>query len=216
MPNERQLATLIWLGVFALLILLLPKVRAGVRNITARLTNLKIIIPIVALLVYVGVLVFVGWRVKWWTIDLTTDTVFWFFGSALVLLFNIDRVSKTERFFRKAVIGTVGVTALTEFFVNNLFIFSLPIELLLILVLSVLVIISVVASYEPRFRSVKRLVDSVLALIGISLAVYIVVRVVSEWDKIDKLGAIRTFTLPLWLMVGVLPFIYAVSLLFQL
>ncbi|GAI95493.1 unnamed protein product, partial [marine sediment metagenome] len=65
MPNERQLATLIWLGVFALLILLLPKVRAGVRNITARLTNLKIIIPIVALLVYVGVLVFVGWRVKW-------------------------------------------------------------------------------------------------------------------------------------------------------
>ncbi|GFP27805.1 hypothetical protein HKBW3S43_00953 [Candidatus Hakubella thermalkaliphila] len=208
MPNERQLATLIWLGVFALLILLHPKGRAGVRNIAARVANLKIIIPIVALLVYLGVLVFVGWRVKWWTIDLTTDTVFWFFGSALVLLFNIDRVSKTERFFRQVVLGTVGVTALTEFFVNDLFVFSLPVELLLMPVLSVLVMISVLAGHEPRFRSVKRLVDSVLALVGISLVVYIGVRVVSGWDAIDKVD----FALPLWLMIGVLPFIYVVSL----
>ena len=213
MPNERQLATLIWLVVFALLILLHPKGRAGIRDIAARVANLKIIIPIVALFVYVGVLVFVGWRVKWWTIDFTTDTVFWFFGSALVLLFNIDRVPKTERFFRQAILGTVGVTALTEFFVNDLFVFSLAVEFFLIMpVLSVLMIISVVAGHKPRFRSVKRLVDSVLALVGISFVVYIGVRVVSGWDAIDKLGTIRTFALPLWLMIGVLPFIYLMSL----
>lgn len=212
MPNERQLATLIWLGAFALFILLYPKSRAGIRNIAAKFANLKIIIPIVTLVVYVGVLVFVGWCVKWWTINQTTDTVFWFFGSALVLLFNIDRVSKTERFFRQAALGTVGITALTEFFVNDLFVFSLPVELLLIPLLSVLAIISVVAGHKPHFRSVKRLIDTVLALVGISFVVYISVRLVSEWDAIDKLGIIRTFALPLWLMIGVLPFIYLVSL----
>lgn len=215
MPNARQLATVIWLSLIILFLFWYPKTRSSMRRVVSSLAQPQVAIVIGALLAYVGVLVFGGWRLHWWTIDLTTDTVFWWVGSALVLLFNIDRVSKTERFFRRMVLGAVGATALAEFFVNDLFVFSLPVELILLPLLSLLVMTSVVAAHTERGTGAKRLVDGLLALIGLGLVAYVASRLIVDWDVIDKVHALRTFALPIWLTLGILPFIYLVSLAFN-
>lgn len=215
MPNARQLATVIWFGLIILFLFWYPKSRSSMRRVVSSLAQPQVAVAIGALLTYVGVLVFGGWRLHWWTIDLTTDTVFWWVGSALVLFFNIDRVSKTERFFRRTVLGSVGATALAEFFVNDLFVFSLPVELILLPVLSLLVMTSVVAAHVERGADAKRLVDGLLALIGLGLAGYVASGLIVDWDVIDKVHALRTFALPIWLTLGILPFIYLVSLYFN-
>jgi len=138
--------------------------------------------------------------------------VFWWVGTALILLFNIDRAWKTERFFRRTALGAVEAAAFAEFFVNDLFVFSLPVELVLLPGLSLLVMMSVVADRQPGSQSVKRLMDAVSAIVGLGLAGYVGFRVVTEWSGLDKADVLRSLALPVWLMLGVLPFIYVISL----
>lgn len=212
MPNARQFATLIWLAIVATGALSQPSIRSSVKGLGRAAEDLKIIIPLLALMAWVAALTFGGSLVNLWTVALTTDTMFWFVGSALVLLFNLERVTKKEGFFRRTALGTLGATALAEFFVNELFVFSLPVELVILPVLSFLVMISVFAENKPEYRPAKRLVDAVIGAVGIGLATYIIYRVVTEWDVIEKAHTLRTFALPIWLMLGVLPFLYFVSL----
>jgi hypothetical protein len=212
MPNERQLATLIWLGLVLVLLIWYPKTRSSVRDLASTAVHPQIVIPVSALLGYVSGLAFAGWLLSLWTIELMTDTVFWWVGTALVLLVNIDRAWKTERFFRRTALGVVGASAFAEFFINDLFVFSLPVELVLLPVLSMLVMMSVVADRQPEFQSVKRLMDTVVALVGLGLAGYVGFRVVTAWSELNKADVLRSLALPVWLMLGMLPFIYVISL----
>lgn len=212
MPNARELATLIWLAIIAAGALFHPSTRASMKGVGRAAAHPKIIIPILGLVAFVAALAFAASRVNLWTVALTTDTLFWFVGSALVLFFNLDRVTKSERFFRQTALGTLGATALAEFFVNELFVFSLPVELVILPALSFWALIPLFAGDKPEYQPAKRLAEAVLGAVGIGLAIYIIYRVVVDWDVIDKAHTLRTLALPVWLMLGVLPFIYVVSL----
>jgi len=66
------------------------------------------------------------------------------------------------------VLKAVGLTAVVEVFVN-LYVFPLPIELLLLPTLALLAAMSVVAGTEDRFAVVRKLVDRQPVSLTISL-----------------------------------------------
>jgi hypothetical protein len=85
-------------------------------------------------------------------------------------------------------------------------------ELILQPFLVLLGLMSVVAGMNDRHKSVKRLTDRVLIFIGLALLAFTLQQLVVNWDELDKLQAMRELVLPMWLTVGLLPFIYFLSL----
>jgi hypothetical protein len=187
------------------------EVRESFAGVARPLWHPKIVVPIVAMIAYVLALVRVGWLAGIWNSHLVEGTIVWFMGSAVVLLFNLTKAWEKPRFFRRVVLRTLEITVFLAFFLN-IFVFSLPVELVLQPVLFLLVTIPLVAGREARYKPVKEFVEALLALTGLVIASFSVIRVIKEWDQLDGSELFLEFVLPIWLTLGLLPFIYLVAL----
>lgn len=171
------------------------------------LTDPQIAGIILLFLATVGTLCVVGTYIDLWNPALATDTVFWFFGVGIALLFRIDEAGD-PRFFREAVARTLKITALIAF-ITNLFVFNLWVEL----VIQPLLLVFVVGAYNSQNPSAKRVGEWGLALVGSGMLAFTAMRLAQEWGEVDPLETFRGLLLPVWLTLGILPFIYFFALL---
>ncbi len=211
MIDNRDLALLIWLGIVLVIALFWRDARSGLKSVLSDLLHPAISLIVVAMAAYVGVLLYFGSRWGIWNTDLAYETAFWFVVSGFGLLLNLDRVAHQEHFLKRTVFTIIGATLFFEFYIN-LYSFSLPIELFLVPIFFLLGAMYVYAESGDRSEREKNLVETILALVGLGLAVYVLIRLIGDWDRLDKAQALRTLALPVWLTVGVLPYIYLVGL----
>ena len=131
MLNNPEIAGLIWVGAFLLWALSKKSVREGSVGVVRTFLKPQILLPVAAMLVWVGLELWVGLRLAVWSPALAKGTILWTLGSAAVLLFNCGRLDSDDddlHFLRRTILATVGVVAFVEFFVN-LYVMSLPGEL---------------------------------------------------------------------------------------
>lgn len=213
--NNREWASLFWLLAFAAWALTRPAVRSSLRQAAGMALHPKIFGPVLLMVLYTCGLTFVGWRLGLWNPSLTKSTVLWFLVSGLVLLSNaILKAGKERGFFLRAALQTLEATVFVEF-LTNLFVLSLPGELILQPVVVFLVLLSAVAAQQEQHRAVKTLADRLLMLIGFTLAGYALFQLGRQWDQVDRGAYLLEFALPVWMTIGALPFIYLVSLYSQ-
>lgn len=207
MINNRELALLIWLGVVLAGLLLARDLRSSLFGVVQAALHPILVVLVLLMAGWVAGLIVIAAGIGWWEVELATDTVVWFVGTALVLMFGVAEAVGKERFLSQSILRAVKVTVFVEVFVN-LYVFSLPVELVLLPVVTVLLMLSAVAGSEQRFASVKLLVDTVVALVGFSLLAYVVGQIITDWQDFDKSGALRKFALPVWLTAGIVPLVY--------
>ena len=211
MLNNREQAILLWLGVALLLLLWKSETRTALAGVIRAAAHLKMIVIPVAMLMYVALLCAAAAELNLWHTGLLENTTFWFIGAGLVLLFNVNRASEEHRFFRQAALATIKITVLLGFFVNQ-FVFSLPVEIILQPLFFILVAMSVVAASDRKYSAVKRLLDVVFVLIGLGILGYVARRVALDWNQLDLADSTLRLVLPVWLTLGVFPFIYVIAL----
>ena len=211
MINNRELALLIWLGAVLALFLLRANLRSILFEVIRLALNPVLVAPVLLMAGWVGGMVLAAVRIGWWEAELAADTTVWFFGTALVLMFNLTQAGGEERFFRQAILGAVKVAVFVGVF-TNLYVFSVWVEIILLPALVVLALLSVVAGSEKRFISIKAVVDTMLALAGFALLAYVFFQIAADWQEFDKSGALRKFALPVWLTISIMPFVYLFSL----
>lgn len=212
--NNREWATLTWLFTAFVLVLLIKDVRKSIPGLLKTALTPKISLPLLAMFIYLAGLVVMLHSLGLWSSDLTKDTIIWVLGPAVALFFRAGISGQSEHFFRQAVIGTIKFTVLVEFYIN-LFVLPLWAELLLLPVITMLVLLSTVAgtsSDKEQYRPVKVLVDQLIGLIGLALTTYVAVQLVRNWPLRDAGHDLRSLTLPILMTIGLLPFIYALSL----
>ena len=208
MPDSRQLAILFWLGVLAAFILWRSDSRRGLGDAGRLLIHPQITGIILLFLTTVSALCAVGAYIDLWNPALTTDTVFWFFSVGIGLLFRIDEAGSDPRFFRKAVARTFKITALIAF-ITNLFVFNLYVEL----AIQPLLFVFVLGTYNSQNASAKQVGEWGLALVGSGMLVLTAMRLAQDWGEVDPLETFRGLLFPVWLTLGILPFIYILALL---
>ena len=214
MLNNRELAALIWIGAAVLWAFSKPSVRESSVGIVRAFLNPQVLIPFVAMLAWVGLELWVGVRLALWNLALAKGTILWTLGSAGVLLFNctqIDSDGDDLHFFRRTILATVGVAAFVEFFVN-LYVMSLLAELVFQIVVAVLSLMVAVAYQKPEYKSVKILCERMLALIGLALLVLTARQIYLHWQQLDVPDVLLDFALPVWLTIGLVPFLYLFSI----
>jgi hypothetical protein len=212
MPNNREWAILIWLVVALGLMLLKRDLRGSIGNLLATFFKSRTLVLLVAAMFgYVALEIWIGSKLTLWNTGLTTETAIWFVVTGLALFFNVRDASKQRHFYRNRAAAALGIAVYLEF-LTNLFVLSLVAELILQPFLVFLGMMSVVAGTNDRHTSVKKLTDRVLIFIGLALLVFTLQQLIVNWDELDKLQAMRELVLPMWLTVGLLPFIYFLSL----
>lgn len=211
MPDNREWALLIWLGVALLLMVLHRDIRSSLLAVVRIVFTPVLLIPVLLMAGWVVGLVFGAARIGWWEAELTTNTAEWFVVTALVLMFSVNSALSEEHFFRRTVLGAIGVAAFVGVFIN-LYVLTLWAELLLLPVLVLLSLMAVVARRETRFRQVQILVDTILAVAGFALFAFSIFRIVTDWNAIGTSGMLQRFSLPIWLTLGIVPFVYLLSL----
>lgn len=209
--NNRELASLILLSVAILWGLSQRNLRVGLVAVMRRITTPVILVPLICMAGWVALEVWVGTKLTLWQSELAKPTILWASVSGLMLFFSFQKATEESGFFRRTVKATIGASVFVGFYLN-LFVLSLLGELLLQVVLTVLILTSMVAGLDEVNRPVKKLLDSLLAVVGFALVIFTSRQVYLNWDAIDGHMLMLEFALPIWLTIGILPFIYLLSL----
>ncbi len=208
--NNREWASLFWLGVLAVFVLWNRETRKALVTVIRVFSNWVIWLPFTGLLIWLAVLIFLASRVGLWTVDLIKDTIV-AAAAAVALYFGVTRTAHEPHYFRRAAFATIGLTVFVEFYVS-LHVFSLFIELVLLPTITVLLMLSTVAAMQPKTRVLKGPLSVLTSLIGLAIIVYSTIQLVHSWNQVNWLETSRQFALPIWLTVGSLPFLYILSL----
>lgn len=212
MPNNRQWATIFWATVLLVWLIVRKETRSSVGAVARAAISPKILIPLLVFIAWVAGLVYAAWLAGLWDEDRITDSVFWFVTAGLVLFARFERVSTEPRFVRRTTLAALEFSAFVEV-LSEVFVLNLAAEFVLQPVLALFGGTSVVAAMKQEHHRVKKLVDALILLGSVSLLLYVVVSLVTNWGSLDKADLLQQLTLPVWLTVGTIPYVYVVGLL---
>ena len=210
MPNNRQLALLIYAVVVIGFALLRADLRKSLLDLTRCLLNPNLLVPMLTVSVYVGFLVIGGYRLGWWDISLTTDTAFWMVASGVVLFFNSGDAIKKPRFFSRTVRKLIGWTVVTEFLVG-LTTGPLWLEMLLPLALTPVVILHDWGEARGGDKRATSCLGWLLSTVGLTMILVSAWSLVRNFESLDKTNLVQQLMLPMWLTVGSLPLAFVLG-----
>jgi len=182
-------------------------VRAAYWQVVKAFFQPKVVGPVIALAGWTVGLAALADTVGLWRQDVLSDTVVWFLTVGMAFYFSLDKVTE-DGWIGRTVRRAVGVAVFVEVFVN-LRVFSLPVELVLVPVLTFLVVLGAYSKDKDEYRAAYRLVSFVMGVVGVIFAVYVVASLIDD----PKPGeTMRKLLLPVWMTIGVIPLIYLVGL----
>lgn len=211
MLNDRQIATLLWIGLLLVAVLAWPTGRKGLVDVARGFLSRRIW-PIFALLALWSVgLVLLGRWIGIWTEALAADTWFWFFTTAAVLLFNFNTASKEPDFFKRKARETFGLTLFLGF-LSDLYVLSVPVEFVGQAVVAILGVSAVAARQRESTADARKVLDGCLSLVGPTILALALFSLVTNWSNDEAPDLARQLLMPAWMTLGVLPYIYLVAL----
>lgn len=210
--NGREKAAIAWILILLLWALSKRDTRASILNLLKTIFHKKIITVIIAMFVYVALILLVFSKIFLWNIALTKDIIFWIFGSAMVLLINVNKISRDDHQFKKILKDNLTLIVIIEFLVS-LYSFNFWIEMLFVPALFIVVAIGVVATTDVKYLPVKKVINFVLLFIGVFLIIFAIFKVVTNFQDFMTMDNLRSLVLPPLLTLAYIPFLYIFALI---
>ena len=212
--NNREIAILIWLLIFFILIFTDSKVRISLLSLIRAFLEKKILVLFVAMLFYIYLTIMILNRVSFWDMSALKDTIFWLLGTAMATFFETNKALQDNNYFKKVIIDSIKFVILIEFIIN-LYTFNLLVELIIVPVICLFTMISVFADSMSKYKQVKGFSDGVLGIIGIYLLIFTFREIVFDFDNFMSLKNLRDFLLPPLLSILLIPYFYFAALYMQ-
>ncbi len=210
--NNREIALILWLALFIVVLLFTKTFWKSLPGIVGILISRKVLTVLIALVLYIGLVVLILYDVHFWDLSLLKDTLFWFLGVSLLLLFNVNKATENDKhFFKRVFLEAIAFTVLIAF-VANFYAFPLWAEIIIYPSVVFLGLMIAVASTDEKYSSVKTFFEFVLAAYGFFLLGYGIYRMVINYHSFFTYDMLRTFTLPILLTITYIPFLYVCAL----
>lgn len=212
--NNREIATAIWLTIIFLWAVTIKDVRSAILDLLKAFFNKKIVIPLLAMLLYIVLMVLAFKNIGFWDISATKDTILWTFGSAFATFFSLNKVAKDSAYFKNVILYNIKFVLILEFVVN-LYSFSLPAELIVMPIASFIVVANVLAETKPEYKRVNKLFNFALGAFGLYVLAFTFREIVLDFQNFATLKNLRDFLLPPLFSIVLLPFVYVMALFMQ-
>lgn len=210
--NGREKALLVWGLIAFVFILVNRKTHDAMLGVVKAFLNIKIVAPFLAMFFYSGMLLWLLNIVGLWNSALLKDTIFWLFGTAIVLFFNTNRASQNPSLLKKMLLETVAFTVFLEF-LANLYSFSFLAEFTLMPLLFFVVAMSALADSKDVYRIVRKPLKAILAGYGLFVLPYSIFTAFNNLFESLTLYNLLSLVIPSVLTVMYLPFIYLFALI---
>ena len=211
MFNNREIAIAFWLILFSGWALKKIEIRHSLIQLISIFFSPKIFIPFTFLLLYSSLVVLVLFKVNIWKLANLKETIYWFFFSGSIIAFETMIDDKSDRPFKKILMSMITLTLIIEFIINA-YVFSLPVELFFIPVITIITGVNVVSNYKKEYREVGKYSNILLAIIGILLLVQALIRIYKDINIFTNISTLIEFILPLILTTSIIPAIYLLLL----
>lgn len=208
--NNREIAILIWLILFAIYVFRIAKVRESFKGILKTLASIKIIMPLILLSIYVGIVAYYLSRIGLWNNSLVKDTIFWYFTAGLVTMYKYVTAQKGKIPVKELLLDNLKLIIILEF-VMNTYTFNLWGEMLVVPFVTIVVSMNAFAEATKKDQQVTKFLGVLQSIIGLGLLVYVFYRAITEYEVLGTLDALRSFLLPILLSTAIIPFAYIMA-----
>lgn len=209
--NTRELAIIVWASVLGGLLITHNKIRPALINLIKTAFNAKIITVFSGAIAYTIVMIALLKAFNFWTLSELKTSVLWVFTFAFVTM--TEAITSKDKGKK---LGTVArdVVTVTAFilFVAEFYTFPLWSELLLVPLTVFLGGLLAVADHDQKFAPIKRIIETLFVLIGLSMLAYSVIMIVNNPEEVWTIATLRSFAVPIIMSLAFIPFLYALIL----
>ena len=133
------------------------------------------------------------------------------FFSGLIYCMNAVSSEADETYIKKILKDNLKFTMILEFFMST-FTFNIWIELAIIPVITIITVMNAIAERKEEYKSVHKLLDSVLVIAGFWLF-YETIRVgINEYKQLNVINTLVSFMIPIVYLILIIPLEYLLEL----
>lgn len=210
--NNREIATAIWICIISILFSFKSEIRNSVLNSLKIFFNWKIQLSILSLIIYSSIIVSLLHLIKFWTFDFLKDSIMWFCFTGIVLGFDALTKSKDEDLFKKIIFNNIKVLIILEFIINT-YTFSLIGEIIFLPMITFIAMIEVFSKFNKKYSPIEKLTSYIQIAIGIIILTLSITKIITDFNNFGNLNTLRSFLLPPFLSISILPFIYLLCII---
>ena len=209
--STREWATLIWGCIFMLYALCHREIRKSLWYVIVIFFDKKLRILWEIILLYVLTITMVFCYLPIWENIYIKDIIIWFLFSGLIYCMNAVSSEADETYIKKILKDNLKFTMILEFFMST-FTFNIWIELAIIPVITIITVMNVIAERKEEYKSVHKLLDSVLAIAGFWIFYETIKIGVKEYKQLNIINTLVSFMIPIVYLILIIPLEYLLEL----
>ena len=209
--STREWATLIWGCIFMLYVLCHREIRKSLWNVIVIFFDKKLRILWEIILLYVLTITMVFCYFPIWENIYIKDIIIWFLFSGLIYCMNAVSSEADETYIKKILKDNLKFTMILEFFMST-FTFNIWIELAIIPVITIITVVNVIAERKEEYKSVHKLLDSVLAIAGFWIFYETIKIGINEYKQLNIINTLVSFMIPIVYLILIIPLEYILEL----
>ena len=209
--STREWATLIWGCIFMLYVLCHKEIRKSFWNVIVIFFDKKLRILWEIILLYVLTITMVFCYLPIWENIYIKDIIIWFLFSGLIYCMNAVSSEADETYIKKILKDNLKFTMILEFFMST-FTFNIWIELAIIPVITIITVMNVIAERKEEYKSVHKLLDSVLAIAGFWIFYETIKIGINEYKQLNIINTLVSFMIPIVYSILIIPLEYLLEL----
>lgn len=209
--STREWATLIWGCIFMLYVLCHREIRKSLWNVIVIFFDKKLRILWEIILLYVLTITMLFCYLPIWENIYIKDIIIWFLFSGLIYCMNAVSSEADETYIKKILKDNLKFTMILEFFMST-FTFNIWIELAIIPVITIITVMNVIAERKEEYKSVHKLLDSILAIAGFWIFYETIKIGINEYKQLNIINTLVSFMIPIAYLILIIPLEYALEL----
>ncbi|MCD2441412.1 hypothetical protein LQ757_03870 [Agromyces sp. SYSU K20354] len=214
MLNNREIATLILIGLGIALILAIPSMRRTVLpaagGVVRAAASSKVLAVFGLFLVWCVASIFMAWRIDLWDVALLKDSSLIVLTVGFPVLLAVVNAKSGGAILRKIVLETVALSSLLAFYLNLEPLDLLP-ELVLQFALFVVVIVIAAAGLSPNSKILAGCLSVPLVIVVVGLFIWTTTRLVLTANERDWGATQMELALSVWLPLSMFGFFYGLA-----
>lgn len=204
--TNREQATAIWAFLLLLYCLFHSSVRSSIWELIKSSLQWRILLYCGISLSYFGLVFFITGLIFPMDPSMTKDAVLWFTTSGLISTARSFRKAK-ESVLQDHFFDNLKFTVFFEFVIAT-YVFPLPVELFLIPLVALIVGMQTIANGNPEHKALGMVLSFLRTSIGILIIAFSIYSAAIDYTGLLGPSSIRSFLLPLLLMIFYFPLTY--------
>jgi hypothetical protein len=208
--NNREIAMGLWLGGLLTWGATKSWFRTSLGGVVRAFFQRQILTMFSVMVGYIVLVVMTLNHFGLWEARQTKDTIIWAVVVGGASMFRLMSIARDSSFFIETIKDNLKLVVFIEFVVS-VFVFSLPIELVIVPLFTFLALLLVFSERDPKHRIVTSILNGIMIVAGAGLLIHAVYKMAADFREFSTLETLADFSLTPVLTICFIPFLFVAA-----